>query len=132
MQETNDRYALVTVASMGIGYELAKLFAEDGYNLILVSRTKEDLEKAATEFAQYGINVVTLPADLFNPQAPFELYDAVKTRNLTVDVLVNDAGQGQFGLFVQTYIRRQMEIIQLNVSSLTALTHLFLKDMVAR
>src|SRR5688572_3456283 len=111
MPEVNDRYALVTGASMGIGYELAKLFAEDGYNLILVSRTKEDLEKAATEFAQYGINVVSIPKDLFEKESAFELYEEVKARNLTVDVLVNDAGQGQYGLFVESDIRRQLEII---------------------
>jgi uncharacterized protein len=132
MPEINDRYALVTGATMGIGYELAKLFAEDGYNLILVSRTKEDLEKVATEFSQYGINVVTISKDLFEKEAAFELYEEVKSKNLTVDVLVNDAGQGQFGLFVESDIRRQLEIIQLNVSSLTTLTYLFLKDMVAR
>lgn len=132
MPELNDRYALVTGASMGIGYELAKLFAEDGYNLILVSRTKQDLEKAATEFAQYGINVITIAKDLFDKESAFELYEEVKAKNLTVDVLVNDAGQGQYGLFVESDIRRQLEIIQLNVSSLTALTYLFLKDMVDR
>jgi short-subunit dehydrogenase len=60
------------------------------------------------------------------------LYDEVKLRNLTVDVLVNDAGQGQYGLFVESDINRQLEIIQLNINSLTVLTHQFLKDMVAR
>ncbi|MFL5810136.1 MAG: SDR family NAD(P)-dependent oxidoreductase [Flavisolibacter sp.] len=132
MLETNKRYALVTGASMGIGYELARLFAEDGYNLIIVSRTKEDLEKAATQFSQYGINVVPIVKDLFQPEAAFELYDEVKAKGLTVDVLVNDAGQGQFGLFVESDISRLLDIIQLNVASLTVLTHLFLKDMVAR
>ena len=133
MAETNNRrYALITGASSGIGYELAKLFAEDGYNLIVVARTEEDLQKAATEFSQYGIDVIPIAKNLFKAGAPFELYDEVKSRNLTVDVLVNDAGQGQYGLFVESDIRRLLDIIQLNVSSHTSLTYLFLKDMVAR
>ena len=70
--------------------------------------------------------------DLFDPNAPFELYDEVRSNNVKVDVLVNDAGQGQFGLFIESDIQRQLQIIQLNISSLTALTYLFLKDMVAR
>lgn len=133
MTENNSRYVLITGGTQGIGYELAKLFAEDGHNLIIVARTQSDLEQRAAEFSQqYGIQVVPIAKDLFEPNAPFELYDEVKNKGLMVDVLVNDAGQGQFGLFVETDIRRQLEIIQLNVSSLTALTYLFLKDMVAR
>jgi short-subunit dehydrogenase len=132
MPETNNRYALVTGASSGIGFELAKLFAEDGHNLIIVARTRADLEKTATELSQYGVDVVSIAKDLFEPNAAFELYDEIKGKGLTVDVLVNDAGQGQFGLFVESDIRRLLDIIQLNVVSLTSLTHLFLKDMVAR
>lgn len=129
----NNRYTLITGASSGIGYELAKLFAEDGHNLIIVARTEEDLQQTAAEFKQqYGVDVITIAKDLFQPEAPFELYEEVKSKNLTVDVLVNDAGQGQFGLFVEQDIRRLLDIIQLNINSLTALTHLFLKDMVAR
>jgi short-subunit dehydrogenase len=133
MTENNGRYALITGGTQGIGYELAKLFAEDGNNLILVARTQPDLEQRAAELSQqYGVQVVTIAKDLFEPNAPFELYDEVKSKGLLVDVLVNDAGQGQFGLFVESDIRRELQIIQLNVSSLTALTYLFLKDMVAR
>src|SRR5215212_6010875 len=132
MLETNSRYALITGASMGIGYELAKLFAEDGYNLVIVGRTREDLEKAATEFSQYGIDVISIVKDLFEPNAPFELYNEVSAKGIVVDVLVNDAGQGQFGLFVESDIHRLLDIIQLNVSSVTVLKHLFMKDMVAR
>lgn len=129
----NNRYALVTGATVGIGYELAKLLAQDGYNLIVVARTEEDLQKRSAELSQqYGIDVIPIAKDLFQPNAPFELYDEVKSRNLVVDVLVNDAGQGQYGLFVEQDISRLLEIIQLNVNALTVLTHLFLKDMVAR
>lgn len=133
MTENNSRYVLITGGTQGIGYELAKLFAEDGNNLILVARTQSDLDQRAAELSQqYGVQVVPIAKDLFEPNAPFELYDEVKSKGVMVDVLVNDAGQGQFGLFVESDIRRELQIIQLNVSSLTALTYLFLKDMVAR
>jgi uncharacterized protein len=133
MAETNnDRYALITGATSGIGYELAKLFAGDGYNLVIVARDENELRQKAQELSTANVDVVAIAKDLFQPEAAFELYDEVKSRNLTVDVLVNDAGQGQYGLFVEQGIHRLLDIIQLNVKSLTVLTHLFLKDMVAR
>lgn len=131
-KENRNKYALITGASMGIGYELAKLFAKDSYNLIIVARTKGDLDKAAGDFSQYGIEVIPITKDLFDPDAPLELYNEIKERGIIVNVLVNDAGQGQYGLFVEQDLQRLLEIIQLNVSSFTALTHLFLKDMVTR
>lgn len=133
MAETNNRYALITGATEGIGYELARLFAGDGHNLIIVARTEEMLQQRAQEFSQqYGVQVIPIAKDLFQPQAAFELYDEIKSKNVVVDVLVNDAGQGQYGLFVESDIHRLLDIIHLNISSLTVLTHLFLKDMVAR
>ena len=128
----NNRYALVTGATSGIGYELAKLFAGDGYNLVIVARDENELRQKAQEFSASNVDVVHIAKDLFQPKAAFELYEEVRNRKLTVDVLVNDAGQGQFGLFVEQDIHRLLDIIQLNVKSLTVLTHLFLKEMVAR
>ncbi|MDB5246479.1 MAG: family oxidoreductase [Segetibacter sp.] len=133
MADANSNYALITGATVGIGYELAKLFAHDGYNLILVARTEEDLQNRANEFSQqYGVQVVTIAKDLFQPDAAMQLYNEVKDKGLEVNVLVNDAGQGQYGLFVEQDLTRLHEIIQLNVVSLTTLTHVFVKDMVAR
>lgn len=126
-------YALITGGTSGIGYELAKCFAEDGYNLVLVARTEEDLQRSSSELSrQFGVQVTAIAKDLFQQNAPSELYDEVKGKSLTIEVLVNDAGQGQYGLFVEQDLQRLLEIIQLNVVSLTSLTHLFLKDMVAR
>jgi len=133
MKNINKKYALITGATVGIGYELAKLFAADGYHLVIVARTEEDLQQRTEEFQQqYGIDVIPIVKDLFQPNAAFELYDEVKSLNINVSTLVNDAGQGQYGLFLQSDIRRQLEIIQLNISSLTVLTYLFAKDMVKR
>ena len=128
-----NQYVLITGGSGGIGYELAKCFAEDKYNLVLVARNQDELQQKAQELTQqYGVSVTSISKDLFDPKAPFELYEEVKSKGITINVLVNDAGQGQFGKFVEQDIHRLLEIIQLNISSLTALTHLFLKDMVSR
>jgi len=133
MAEPINKYALITGGSNGIGYELAKLFAADGYHLVLVARTEENLQQKAAELSQqHGVQVTPIATDLFQPESAFDLYEKVKAKGIQVDVLVNDAGQGQFGLFVEQDLQRLLEIIQLNVVSFTALTHLFLKDMVAR
>lgn len=136
MATTNNnqqKYALITGATSGIGYELAKCFAEDKYNLVLVARSEEDLQQKATEFKQqYGVAVTTIAKDFFDSRAPYELYEEVKQKGITVNVLVNNAGQGQYGLFAEQDIHRLLDLIQLNIASLTVLTHAFLKDMVAR
>jgi len=132
-RNTQNGYALITGATSGIGYELAKLFAQDGHNLVIVARTEEDLNNAAAGFEQqYEIEVVKIAKDLFDPENAFKLYDEVLSKGIRVDVLVNDAGQGQYGEFIDTDIRRELAIIQLNISSLVVLTKQFLKDMVAR
>ena len=93
----NNQYALITGGSNGIGYELAKLFAQDGYNLVLVARTQEDLERVAQDLSsQDGISAIPIAKDLFDPKAAFELYEEVKAKGLAINVLVNDAGQGQW------------------------------------
>ena len=126
-------HALVTGATCGIGYELAKLLAKDGYNLVIVSRDKKMADRKANEFDEaYGVKVVTIIKDLFDNEAAFELYDEIKSKGIKINVLVNDAGQGQYGEFKDTDIRREIEIIQLNIISLVVLTKLFLKDMIKR
>ena len=126
------KYALITGATSGIGYELAKLFAAGGYNLIIVARDRKELETKAAEFKPYGIQVHAIAQDLFDPGNAFAVYQEVKSLGITVDILVNDAGQGVYGLFSETDIDRELNIIDLNVSSLVILTKFFLKDMIAR
>jgi short-subunit dehydrogenase len=129
---SNQKYALITGATSGIGYELAKLFAKDQYNLILVARNTEELEKTATELKQQGVEVLTIAKDLFKREAPFEVYEEVKAKGIQVDVLVNDAGQGQFGLFAETDINRELDIIQLNIGATISLVKCYLPEMIAR
>ena len=124
--------ALITGATSGIGYELAKLFVENGYNVVAVARNEDDLQRVAREFGAYGVPVETIATDLFGDGAATALYEEIKRRNIVVDVLVNDAGQGRFGLFAELELDHQIEIIRLNVISLTKLTYHVLKDMLAR
>ncbi len=129
----NKKYALITGATSGIGFELAKLFAKDGYNLIIVARDEEELRNTETELTNtYGIQVLSISKDLSEPQGAFELYEEAASAGIQPDVLVNDAGQGLYGKFVDTDITRELSIIQLNISSLVVLTKLFLQDMIKR
>lgn len=131
--ENRNQYALITGATSGIGYELAKLFARDGYSLILVARNKQRLQEVTDEFKQqFGVEITPLSKDLTNPYAAEEIYDRTKEMGITVNVLVNDAGQGLWGPFMQTDLERELEIIQLNICSLISLTKYFGQDMVKR
>jgi short-subunit dehydrogenase len=127
-----NEYTLITGASSGIGYELAKLFARDKHPLIITSRNSENLERVAGELRGMGVPVEVIPKNLFEPNAAIELYEEIKAKGLQVDTLVNDAGQGEYGEFQDTDLNRELSIIQLNVSSVVALTKFFLKDMLER
>ena len=125
------KFALITGATSGIGYELAKLFAQNGINLIIVARSEENLEKTANELrVADNIQVETIVADLFDPAAAKTIYEKAVSYG-PVEYLVNNAGQGEWGRFHKTDLDRDLEIIQLNINSLVSLTHYFLKDMVA-
>ncbi|AQG78844.1 SDR family NAD(P)-dependent oxidoreductase [Spirosoma montaniterrae] len=127
--------ALITGASSGIGRELATLFAKDGYNLVLVARSEDKLQQLADKYRQqFGISQVTvIEKDLANPSAPQEIYDEVTGQNITVNVLVNNAGFGEYGKFAtETDLQKELSVIQVNLTALVHLTKLFLKDMVTR
>lgn len=122
--------ALVTGASAGIGLELAKLFAADGHDLILVARRVEALERLAAELrAAHGVAVHVWSADLGSPRAPQELQARAAAAGLAVDVLVNNAGFGALGAFADLPLDRQLGIIDVNLRALTELTHRFLPPM---
>jgi short-subunit dehydrogenase len=126
-------YAVITGGSNGFGWEFAQLCAADGYNLVLVARNTQELERAAAELRdRYNVDVVTLSKDLFNEDAAMDVYEEVKSRDLPVDVLINNAGQGDYGPFHEGNLQRDLDLIQLNISSLVILTKLFVKDMVAK
>lgn len=124
---------LITGASGGIGYELAKLFARDQYNLVLVARSGEKLVKFAGELQQmFGVSAKTVPLDLTAAPAPQFLFDQLRRDGISVDVLVNNAGYGKLGEFAEIPLEESLGQIELNVTALTALTRLFLPAMVER
>jgi short-subunit dehydrogenase len=125
--------ALLTGASAGIGRELAGIFAENGFDLIAVARSEDKLALLAEECREaHGTRVTVLPMDLLQPEAPQSLRRAVEERGLRVDVLVNNAGVLELGAFREIDHARHQALLHLNVSTLTALTHLFVGDMVDR
>lgn len=126
------KFALITGATSGIGLELARLFAKDGFNLIILARDAAKLESTAALLKTESIEVVTISTDLFVPGNASQLYKHVKGLGLQVEVLINDAGQGLYGKFIDNELERELDIIQLNVLSLVTLTKLFARDMVSR
>lgn len=130
--ETNKTYTLITGGTSGIGYELAKIFAKNGHNLILVSRDIADLTITRNELLESGVDAIIISKDLFEKQSTFDLYNEICEKGYDVDILVNNAGQGQYGEFSETQIHRELAIIQLNISSLVVLTKLFLQDMLKK
>ena len=122
--------ALITGASSGIGYEFSKVFAKNGYNLVLVSRNTEKLKIISKEIRkQNDIQVKVISKDLGKSSAPQELYDEVAAEGITIDVLVNNAGIGVYGKLIDSSTQKQMDLIQLNITSLTMLCKLFGRDM---
>ena len=130
--DTHKKTALVTGASSGFGQELVKLFANDGYNIILVARHEGELQEVAQQVeAEFtGCETLVLSKDLSQVGAAQELYDEVQQHGWSVHALVNDAGFGEHGRFVDTDLEKELAMIQLNVTSLVTLTKLFVRDMV--
>ena len=126
-----NQWALITGASAGIGSELAKLFAGDKFNLVLVARNEARLNQLAAELrSQNGIEAKVVAKDLSSATAPQEIFDAV--RDTPVSILVNNAGSGWHGAFAETELQRALDIMHLNMDALGRLTHLFVQPMLAR
>ncbi len=127
------KWALITGATSGFGYEFTRLFARDGYNLVLVARNAQRLHEIADELQRDNlINVLVIEKDLFKPEAADEVYAEVKANGIVVNILINDAGQGEHGSFVEYDSARDVDMIQLNITSVVCLTKHFLREMVAR
>lgn len=122
--------ALITGASSGIGQAFAQELATRETNLILVARSQDKLYQLAKQLqAQTSIEVEVIVQDLTEPQAGQKVYDWVQDKGWTVDLLINNAGFGDYGLFAERDLSKQLEMIQLNVTVLVELTHLFLSQM---
>jgi len=123
---------LITGASGGIGYELAKLFARAKHDLVLVARSADKLTQVASELEAVGVTVQTIALDLATAPAPKFVFDQVQREGIAIDILINNAGFGAFGEFANMPEEEILGQIQLNIIALTELTRLFLPRMIAR
>jgi short-subunit dehydrogenase len=124
-------WALITGASAGIGYELAKIFAADHFNLVLIARNEARLQKFADELrVQHGIEIKVLAKDLSLPNSPTEIFDAL--RDTPISILVNNAGFGWRGDFSKDDPQHSLDMMHVNMDSLVVLTRLFVEPMLTR
>lgn len=129
---------LITGASSGIGYELAKIYAENRYNLVITARRRgnlENLRKEIQEKADSDVKVTVIEKDLSMNNAAKELYDEIKSRNIEVDILINNAGIGIFKEFLEysgSDVERNDRLINLNIKAVVEMTKLFLDDMMRK
>ncbi|MEW6037211.1 MAG: SDR family oxidoreductase [Pseudomonadota bacterium] len=135
MNTTTDdkKTALVTGASSGIGAEFARLFAADGVGLVLVARNRDRLDAFAGQLRnRHGIDVMTIAADLSEPETPASVHAAVAAAGIAVDYLVNNAGVGVQGGFRDTRLEDELAMMRLNTAAVVHLTKLFLPGMLMR
>jgi short-subunit dehydrogenase len=133
MPTAEPKTALITGASFGIGTELARIFAREGYNLVLVARSADKLRQLASELEKaHGTRSLILAVDLSEPGAAAYVLDQTTRAAIRVDVLVNNAGFGQYGMFAENDLEECLRQIQLNVTTLTHLTRLYLPEMIER
>ena len=135
MGQVNDfsgRWALVTGASAGIGVALARELAGRGAKLILTARRRERLEAFAAELSGKGTEVRIVTADLNDPAAPQQIYDATAGAGLDIDILINNAGLGQFRAFVGSDVDQELSQVRVNCEAMVRLTRLFIPHMVER
>ena len=125
--------ALVTGASNGIGYDLASILAESGFNVVLVARSREKLLALANQAQQmFGVSATVIQKDLTDPNAPAEVARELQRKGIHIDVLVNNAGYGMLGPFAYTNREDQLNMIRLNVEAVAAMTQQFLPGMLKR
>jgi len=130
MNKTVTQYALITGASSGIGNALARLFAKGLIDLVLVARREETLLNLKHELeSQYSITVHVLAEDLSDPDAPERIFKYTEEKNIFIEYLVNNAGFGLFGFFIDTDWQKEEQMLQVNISALTALTKFYGRKM---
>lgn len=131
-QQTTDRWAIVTGASGGIGRALAHECAQDGYHVVLAGRGEQDLRKVAREIEKkHGVKSLVFSGDLSDGHTPKKLYQLIQQRKCNIEILINNAGFGDYGAFSTSDPSVATDMIAVNITSLTVLTRLFGADMVA-
>jgi short-subunit dehydrogenase len=131
-QDFKGKWALVTGASAGIGVALARELAKHGAKLILTARRRDRLESLAAELTSNGTEVRIVVADLNDPTAPQQIYDATEGAGITVDILINNAGLGQFGAFCESPVEQELSQVRVNCEAVVRLSRVFVPRMVER
>src|SRR4029450_116914 len=133
MKTRDKSWVLVTGASSGFGEEFARQYAEQGHSLVLVARRLDRLQKIADGLRQqFGIEVVVEQVDLSDVAAIVQLHQRLRERDIAIDILINNAGHGLQGPFMDSKLDAALAMVQLDVASLTAVTHIFAQDMRTR
>lgn len=126
-----NKVVLITGASSGIGYEFVKIFAKEHYDMVLVSRSEDKLRKIKKSIEQhYKVSVTVIPKDLSKKDAAQDVFQEVKNKGIHVEILINNAGFGDFGNFVDSNWNKQYEMVQLNIVALMQMTKCFMKPMI--
>ncbi len=126
---SENRFALITGATSGIGNAFAHELARDGVNLVITARNEDRLREIQNELeARYSIKVIFIARDLANPEAPSEIFEILKHEGIILNVLVNDAGFNVYGKFEDTDLEKELQMIRLHVVAVTQLTKLFLRQ----
>ncbi|GMT49181.1 MAG: short-chain dehydrogenase [bacterium] len=127
------KWALITGASGGIGLDLAHLMAHDGLNLVVIARRQAKLEELKSELEKnHSIQVKVLVKDLSEPESPKEIHSELVKENISIDILVNNAGFGSCGPFYKSDLEKELDMIQVNITSLVHLSRLFIEPMVKK
>ncbi|MBQ7421384.1 MAG: SDR family oxidoreductase [Prevotella sp.] len=131
--ETTSKTALITGASSGLGMELARLHAQNGDNLVLVARSEQKMSALKAELeSQFGVSATVITKDLSLANAPEEVYEEVKTKGISVEYLINNAGFGGRGTFAERPLEQEMMMINVDIVALTKLTKLYLPEFINR
>jgi short-subunit dehydrogenase len=130
MTAVDNSWVLITGASSGFGEEFARQYAEQGHSLVLVARRMDRLQALAESLRQqYLIDVIVEQVDLSVVEAVMQLHQRLLERDITIDILINNAGHGLQGPFLDVQLDAALAMVELDVASLTAVTHLFAQDM---
>ncbi len=133
MNNQKKRTALITGASSGIGKAFAQQFAKEGWNIVITARRQDLLNTVSMELNnRYGTKATVIAADLSDPESPEKIYEEIQSKKMQIDGLVNNAGYGISGQFVNTNWERHKDFIQVLVTSVSHLCHIFLPQMIER
>lgn len=128
-----NKYALITGATSGIGYEFSRIIAANGYNVVLVARNRQKLVEVQEELiSEFSVKAEIISQDLSETEAPSLIVDQLQERSIEIDILINNAGFNEYGLFYQTNFEQERQMLSVNIAALTFLTKLLLPGMIAR